>query len=141
MVRAVLDSSVLISAFLTPRGTCADVLRAVDRGAFTLQLSPAILAEVAGKLLGKPKLQARYGYHAEEVQAFCDDLAASAQLVTDLPQGRFVPDDPEDDPILATAMAAKAPYLVTGDRHLLRLDTYESVRIVTPRDFLAVLSA
>jgi putative PIN family toxin of toxin-antitoxin system len=139
MPRAVLDSSVLISAFLTPRGACADLLRAADRGAFVLQLSPEILVEVTGKLSGKPKLRMRYGY-GDDIQMFCDDLAASAELVTDLPEGRFVPGDPKDDPIVANAVAAKAGILDTGDRrHLLSLGMYEGIRIITPREFRELL--
>lgn len=137
MPRVVLDSSVLISAFLTPRGSCAELLRAADRGAFVPLLSPEILVEVASRLTGKSKLRTRYGYSDEEVQAFCDDLAASAELVTELPEGRFVPGDPKDDPIVATGLAAKADYLVTGDhRHLLSLGSYGGIRMLTPRQLL-----
>ncbi len=141
MPDVVLDSSVLISAFLTPVGTSARVLRAGRAGAFVLHLSPEIIAEVAAKLHGKPKLAVRYGFSPAQVRAFCDDLAASAQLVGDLPRGRFVPGDPTDDPIVATAVAARADYLVTGDlRHLLPLGTYRGIRIVTPRELLDVLA-
>jgi hypothetical protein len=140
MPRVVLDSSVLISAFLTPRGACAELLRAADRGAFVLQLSSEILVEVASKLSGKPKLRAHYGYGDEEIQAFCDDLAAAAEVVTDLPRRRFVPGDPKDDPIVATAIAAKADYLVAGDRrHLLSLGSYRGIRMLTPRQLLELL--
>lgn len=48
---------------------------------------------------------------------------------------------PEDDLILATAVAGNAEYLVTGDRQLLALGTYEGVRIVSAAEFLAVLEA
>jgi predicted nucleic acid-binding protein len=48
---------------------------------------------------------------------------------------------PEDDLILATAVSGRADYLVTGDRQLLALGSYQGVRIVTPRDFLAILEA
>lgn len=140
MPRAVLDSSALISAFLTPRGTCADLLRAADRGAFVVCLSPEIIAETAGRLLGKPKLQARYGYDRAEVEEFCQRLLALARLVSDLPAGRFVPDDPKDDAIVATALAAGADYLATGDRrHLLSMGVHQGVRILTPRQLLDLL--
>jgi hypothetical protein len=43
--------------------------------------------------------------------------------------------------VLAAAVSADADYLVTGDRQLQRLGTYEGVRIVSPRDFLALLDA
>src|SRR4051812_35191970 len=117
MLRAVLDSSVLISAFITPQGTSGKLLDAAERGVFDLYLSREILTETAGKLIGKTKLQARYGYTRDTVMLFCDGLAASATLVTDLPDlSGAVPNDPKDDVIVASAVAAKADYLVAGDR-------------------------
>ncbi|MEZ5863927.1 MAG: hypothetical protein R3D25_07570 [Geminicoccaceae bacterium] len=51
-----------------------------------------------------------------------------------------MPLDPKDDMIIATAVAASANYLVTGDRrHLLPIGTYAGIHIVTPRDFLDLL--
>ena len=141
MARAVLDSSVLISAFLTPAGTCAQLLHAAERGVFVLCLSPPLIAETAGVLLREAKLQRSYGYDHAKVEEFCNTLNASAQLSTDLPDlSGAVPLDPKDDMIVATAVAAKADYLVTGDRkHLLERGTYEGIRIVTPRAFLDLL--
>lgn len=128
MPRVVLDSSVLISAFLTPRGVCAELLRAADRGAVVLLLSAEILVEVASRLSGKSKLRTRYGYGDEEVQHFCDDLAAAAELV---------PGDPKDDPIVATAIAAEADCLAAGDRrHLVSLGSFQGIAVLTPRQLL-----
>lgn len=140
-MRAVLDSSTLISAFLTFRGTCAEVLRAGERGAFVLCLSHDLLADMTTPLVSRPKLQARYGYEREEVASFCERLLRAAEVVPDLPElTGAVPLDPKDDVIVATAVAAKADYLVTGDRHLLDLGSYEGIRIVTPRAFLDLLA-
>ena len=141
MLRAVLDSSVLISAFLTLRGSCAELLRAGERGAFVLCLSPELLADMAPPLLRERKLQARYDYGKAKVTMFCRQLVALAQPVTDLPElSGAVPLDPQDDVIVATAVKARADYLVTGDRrHLLALGTYEGIRIATPRQFLDLL--
>jgi predicted nucleic acid-binding protein len=47
--------------------------------------------------------------------------------------------DPADDVILATAIAAKAAWLVTGDQDLLVLEAYEGIAIVSPRQMLAQL--
>jgi predicted nucleic acid-binding protein len=53
-----------------------------------------------------------------------------------------VPNDPKDDPIVATAVAGGADYLVTGDRrHLLVLREYEGIQMISPRDFLKILEA
>ena len=46
---------------------------------------------------------------------------------------------PEDDFVLATAVSGDAEYLVTGDKQFLALDAYQSVRSVSPREFLDVL--
>src|SRR6476659_5730784 len=142
MRRAALDSSVLISAFLTPHGTAAEVLRAADHGAFVLCLSFEILAETAAALVRNQKLQARYGYTHAEAAGFCDDLAASAEITADLPKLQAVPANPKDDMVVATAVAAKAGNLVTGDRrHLLSMGAYEAIQIVTPREFLDLIGA
>jgi len=51
-----------------------------------------------------------------------------------------VPNDPKDNPVVATAVAGKADYLVTGDRtHLLPLGEYRGVRMVSPRAFFDLL--
>lgn len=103
-------------------------------------LSPYILAETAEALLRAPKLQARYGFDRAAVEAFCDSLTATAELMADLPTLGAVAGDPKDDMIVATAVAARAAYLVTGDRrHLLPLDSYGGVRIVPVRAFLELL--
>lgn len=49
---------------------------------------------------------------------------------------RIVEEDPEDDKVLATALAAPADFLVSEDRHLLDLDPYGNLRIMKPKEFL-----
>jgi uncharacterized protein len=51
-----------------------------------------------------------------------------------------VPGDPKDSPILQAALAAGADYLVTGDRHLLVLDPYEGLRILSLGDYERLLT-
>jgi uncharacterized protein len=141
MPRAVLDSSVLISAFLTPKRLPSAVLDAAERGAFVLCLSPVILEETRASLLRKTKrIRRYYSYPDERIAAYIEGLAAQAELVSDLPDIRAVPNDPKDDPIVATAVAGKADYLVTGDKaHLLPLKEYQGIRIVSPREFVELL--
>ena len=63
-------------------------------------------------------------------------------MVPDTPAPRVVPNDPKDDPIIAAAVAAKADYLVTGDRaHLLPIGEYQGIRIISPKTLLEVLRA
>jgi len=57
-----------------------------------------------------------------------------------VPRGRVnaVRDDPDDSRILECALAAKADFVVSGDRHLLRLRAYGIIPIVTPREFVEI---
>lgn len=139
MLRAVLDTSVLVSAFLTPRGSVVQLLREPARSQYQLWFSEYILTETAKTLLSKTRLRS-YTYADRDVRDFIHWLLTHAEMVGGLPDLRAVPEDPKDDPIIATAVAAKADYLVTGDRaHLLPIGHYESIRIVSPRVFLDIL--
>ncbi len=139
--RVVIDSSVLVSAFLTPEGTTAEVLHAEMRERYVLCLSPEIITETIKKLRSKEKLKRLYGYDEPEIERYLVDLSSIAELVTDLPDCTgAVPNDPKDDVIVATAMAANADYLVAGDhRHLIKLGKYDGIPIITPRRFLEII--
>jgi predicted nucleic acid-binding protein len=52
-----------------------------------------------------------------------------------------VPNDPDDSPIPAAALEAGADYLVSNDRHLLDLNPYEGLRIVSMSEYRAILIA
>jgi putative PIN family toxin of toxin-antitoxin system len=141
MVRAVLDSSVLVSAFLTPNGTSAKLFPLARSGRFIICLSRELIAETIRILVEKRlRLANRYRYDADRIQRFERHLMALAEVVGELPKLRVVPVDPADDKIVATAVAAGADFLVAGDRHLLALGQYGAIRILTPRQFLDMLT-
>jgi len=136
MPRAVLDTSVLVSAFLTPGGHPAKVVRAATDGAFVLCLSPEILAELQDALRKLQRRQPAFHPPADAVARYVRDLSVEAELVRELPPVRVVERDPKDDMIVATALAARADYLISGDRDLLDLAPYAGIRILTARAFL-----
>ena len=140
MPRAVLDSSVLVSAFLTPHGSVVRLLRDPVRSRYELCLSDAILTETAEVLLAKSKLRRYAAYADDDVREYIRWLLTQAEMVPDAPAPRVVLNDPKDDPIVAAAVAAKADYLVTGDRaHLLPLGEHQGIRIISPRAFFDIL--
>lgn len=88
----------------------------------------------------KPRLR-NYAYHDSTVRDYIHWLLTQAEIVADLPQLHVVTNDPKDDPVIATAVAAKANFLVTGDRaHLLPIRQYQGIRIVNPKDFMGVIN-
>jgi putative PIN family toxin of toxin-antitoxin system len=121
MPRAVADTTVLISALLTPDGAAAELLGQARAGAFILCLSREILEELRSRLLHRRRIRRRYRYSDAQVHQHCADLEAVAQLTTALPSVRVVERDPNDDMVIAGALAARADYLVTRDKDLLSL--------------------
>lgn len=140
MPHAVIDSTVLMSAFLTKREVSAELLRHARHGAFFLSLSEEILDETQGVLLDDERRhRQRYRYPNEQVAAFIDGLRAFATLVTDLPNVTVVIRDPHDDMVIATALKAHAAYLITRDHDLLSLAEHEGITILSPEAFMAIL--
>jgi putative PIN family toxin of toxin-antitoxin system len=138
MRRAVLDTNILVSAFLffERGGVPVELLRKAQEGRFTLLSSHAMLDELEGVLTRNAAAQERYGYTPEAAGAYRTLLETQAVLVDPEPPFPQVSRDPDDDLIVATAIAAKADRLVTGDNDLLTIGEHQGVRIVTPRQFL-----
>jgi putative PIN family toxin of toxin-antitoxin system len=133
---------VLVSALLkpVPGGVSNDLLRFADGGAFELFVSEEILEETAGVLPRRGRIRERYAFSDEDAIEYCQELTRFATVVSDVrPIRGVVPRDPEDDMIIACALAADADYIVTRDKDLLSLRKYENISIITPEAFLEVL--
>ena len=139
MLSAVLDSSVLVSAFLTPRGLAAHLLAAARQREFVLSLSEQIIAETQDVSLDQPQVRQRYRYTDEQAARFCRALRSAVSLVTPRPGIHGVVRDPTDDHVVACALAASVSYLVTRDPDLLTLKVYQDVQMITPEDFTRLL--
>lgn len=136
MLSAVFDSTILVSAFLTPRGLTDQLLTLARRGAFDLYLSDEIIDETQTVLLERERIRQRYVYTDEQAIRFCRSLRPSFHLVKDPPVVSGVVRDPNDDMVIACALAASAPYLVTRDPDLLTLKTYQGVQMISPEEFI-----
>lgn len=145
MIKAVLDANLLVSGFLSRNnleGVSTQLLRFAQRGAFDLNLSPEILAETLEVLIRSDRLQQQYGYTPDMAVAFCERLSSVVSMVDDPPAVLgAVPRDPDDDKIIACAVAAEAQYIVTRDRDLLSLGDYGQVAIISPERFLEIVRA
>jgi putative PIN family toxin of toxin-antitoxin system len=128
----VFDTNVLLSG-LVFGGLCHRIMLAGIEN-HDVFLSPAILNEVADKLAEK------FAHMASTREEAVHALRAGCQWIEPAPLPAPVCRDVDDDLILATAVAARAEYLVTGDKDLLTLGTHGGTAIVTPREFLRVLA-
>ena len=134
---AVIDSTVLVSAFLTEGGVSAELLHFAREGVFLVFLSEEILTETE-HTLGYERIRERYTYTDDDVADFLNRLRIAATLVDELPHVTVVR-DPNDDMVIATAERAQAVYIVTRDRDLLTLQQYEDITMITPEAFIAIV--
>jgi putative PIN family toxin of toxin-antitoxin system len=142
MLKVVIDTTVLISAFLRrlQGGVSFDLLQLVEEGSFEFYTSDQILEEVADTLITREHIRRRYQYPDAAVVEFCKDLARLAVIVGEIPEVHVVR-DPDDDMVVACALAADADYLVSRDKDLLSLGEYEGIEMIEPEAFLRVLRA
>lgn len=136
--KAVFDTTVLVSAFLKCTGVSGELLSLVGSG-FALVLAPEIIAELELKLLTKRSIRRSAAYPDEEARAYCRGLEELADLVVRLPRLSGLVRDPNDDMIVAAAVAARADYLVSRDKDLLSLGSHEGISVVTPEVFRGLL--
>lgn len=135
-MRILLDTNVLVSGMLVPEGAPARLLQGWLDGFFQLVTSEAQLRELA-RVLAYPRLQKRID--PDQASVILDSLATLATLVA---PGAVEPlsGDPDDDVLLAVAIAASADLIVSGDRsHVLPLGSAGGISIVSARDAVARL--
>lgn len=108
---------------------------AAEAGLVSLVLSDPITSEL------REKLTKKFDVPDAEADAVVDRLKAHAEHVPVQGRSGWVAQDPDDDKFIDTALTAGAKLIVSGDRHLLDLDTVEGIEILTARQFLDRLSA
>jgi len=135
-VKVVLDTNVLLSGLMFPDGAPGRVVAAWRQARFEIVISVPQLAEI-GRALAYPKIQRILDWDDQRIEQFIRQLYIRAEIVDLAGTLVEVPGDPDDLPILATLVAAKADVLITGDGHLLALrDRYA---IQTPAEFVRKL--
>jgi len=130
-VRLVLDTNVLISAFIS-RGLCTQLLEHCAKH-HELVTSPAIIDELRAKLLTKFRIPP----HA--VDDAVAALFAGMEVIDPPALPHRVSRDADDDVVIATAVSGGCSAIITGDRDLLDLIAHGGVRIVSPRQFWELL--
>jgi len=135
MIRAVLDTNVVISGLLKPTGTPGSILKSLRFGSFTIVFSRELIDEIAA-VLSYPKLKRKYRRGRKDFEAIAGLFALRGDLV-EIEERVRVCRDPNDDFLIETALAGKADFLVSGDKALLSLRKIRGISILTPAAFIA----
>jgi putative PIN family toxin of toxin-antitoxin system len=132
VLRAVADTNVVISALLW-RGAPHRLFSRIEPERISFYASRALLAELAG-VLARRKLARAVRATGKSVPTLVSEYQALVRLVE---PGRLpvpVSRDPDDDAVIACAVAARAHLIVSGDKDLRVLRAYRSIRIASPAE-------
>jgi putative PIN family toxin of toxin-antitoxin system len=136
MLHVVIDTNVIVSGILSRKGAPVELLKAWRERRFLLLTSSAIVAEVRA-VLHYPRIRNKYPLSNDDIEQTIMLLEHDALLVKgEANVAGSVPDDPKDEMFLACALDGTADVIVSGDHHLLDLESYRDIPIMTPRQFL-----
>lgn len=131
-MKVVLDTNVLIASFAT-NGLCKDLFE------FCLKEAEIILSEAILQELEK-NLSKKLGISHSRIETIKDFLLGQTYLIQPIQLPSNSCRDSDDTVILATAIAGKIDYIVTGDEDLLVLKEFRGIPVLSPRDFWKFLS-
>lgn len=129
-MRVVLDTNILVSAFVFPGGVPESVYRQALEGRISAVTSPALLAEL-GRVLAD-----MFDWEPDRVEEAVGQVARVAVVIRPEVAVREITADPSDDRVLEAASAGGAEVIVSGDRHLLDLRAWAGIDVVRSKDLL-----
>lgn len=134
MVKVVIDTNVLVSATLFG-GNPEQILDSAEEGKIKILISEEILEEFKGVL------QRKFGFSLDIVEITVSAIKEISTLVTPTQRLNVIKKKEDDNRILECAVEGKVQYIVSGDkRHLLPLKEYQGIKILSPAQFLKVIS-
>lgn len=137
MIRAVIDTNILIRAVIKPKGTVGPILRQLRDGEYTLLYSEPLLAELLD-VLNRPRIKGKYRLSPEDIGTVIALLMVRGEEVR--PTERIEDcRDPKDNMVLEVAVAGRADAIVSGDDDLSTLSPYRGIPVLSSARFLRLL--
>ena len=140
MIKAVLDTNVIISSTISTDSHLTKILDFWRERKFDMITTPAILEEIR-EVLFRPVMKKYRKFSDEETLIFLLKLEKETTLISPTLALKVVDKDPADDKFIIAAIEGLADYIVSGDQHLLELKKYENIKIISPKEFVEILEA
>ena len=119
-------------------GKPAQIIKAAEQGKVRLIISEEIVREIS-QVLNYPKLKKVYETEGLGHEELIEEVLKIVRFVKVTNSVKVVLEHPADDKFIECALETKAKYLVSGDKHLLKVGEYKKIQIVSVNDFLQVL--
>jgi putative PIN family toxin of toxin-antitoxin system len=139
VLKLVADTNTVVSALLW-HGAPHRLFQAVEHEELSFYASRALVDELAD-VLARRKLARAVKASGKSVAALVAEYEGLVQLVEPHALRRPVGRDPDDEAVIACALAARAELIVSGDQDLRILKTYRRIRILSATEALAIISA
>ena len=136
-MKIVIDANLFASGLIKPDSNPGRILDLIERNQVELILSPPIIREIK-RILLYPRLQKYHQKTTQEIDAYFEDVLMFAWIVEGEKTVDIIKDDPSDNKYLACAYEGEADYIISGDHHLLDIETYQGIAVVKAKVFLNV---
>ena len=134
-VKAVIDTSVMVSAAFAKEGPAKELRDMIADGRFTLVASKGIMAELY-RVLHYPRILKQFEPGIEDIEEFIGMVMEKASITEGGYAIHKIEDDPTDDIFLACAMEAEADYIVSRDPHLRNVKQFRGIGIIDVKTFV-----
>ena len=131
-MRVVLDTNIYISAAIIGR-VCEEILRICRFGNLEACISKDIIIEI------ETKLKDKFFWNERQIRLFIENILEFCNIAKISEKIIYVKDDADDDKILECAVASRSAYIVSGDKHLIKLKSFRNIKILKPAEFLVLI--
>ena len=134
MVKAVIDTNVIVSAAKSTDGNPAQIFEMLLLEEITNYTTKDIIGEIK-EVLARPRIK----LNLIGQEFILNNFEKSSVKIQTISKFNIVKEDPDDNKFLECAVDSKAEYIISGDDHLLKLKEFKGIKIVTPAEFVELM--
>jgi len=136
VLKAVLDTNILVSGIILDKGLPHRIFKAWEEGRFLLVSSKVLIDELR-RVLEYQKIKQKYSLKSSQIRRVVLNVYRYSVFVENPPVVNVVDTDPADNHVIAAAWSGNADVIVSGDEDLLAIRSFRGIRIMTAREFVS----
>jgi len=132
-MKITIDTNVLISGSLWA-GASDKILEKIENKEIELFLSKDIIGEFS-EVLNYEEIKKKIRDNGLELRRTIEKVISISTIIEPLEKFDIVKEDPDDNKILECAVEGKVDYIISQDKHLLKLNEFKNIKRITPEEF------